>query len=55
MIYDLQGRLMRSFDEGMQSPGKHSIDIHTGTLGSGIYYYKMIADGFSTTRKMLVR
>jgi len=26
-----------------------------GTLGKGIYYYKMDADEFSSTRKMIVQ
>ena len=47
--------LKMSFDEGIQTQGRHSIDSQTGMPGPGIYYYKMIADGFSTTRKMLVR
>ncbi len=54
-IYDVQGRLMQTIDEGMKTPGRYVVDVHTDNLGKGIYYYRMDAENFSTARKMFLR
>ena len=55
VIIDLQGRLVKSFEEGIKSAGQHYIDVSIANLRPGIYYYKMVADGFISTRKMIVQ
>ena len=54
-IYDLQGRTVKVIEEGVRSAGRYSAEVLTGNLRPGIYYYKMEADEFSTTRKMIVQ
>ncbi len=54
-IYDLQGRIVKLIDEGVKPAGKHTTEIMLGNIGRGIYYYKMEADEFSSTRKMIVQ
>ena len=54
-IFDMQGRLVLFVDEGTKNKGRYSVEIHTGTLNHGVYYYRMQAQDFSTTRKMFVR
>jgi hypothetical protein len=54
-IYDLQGRIMKVMEEGVKPAGKHTVELITGSMGKGIYYYKMDADEFSSTRKMIVQ
>ena len=55
LIFDVQGRLMQIIDEGIKTPGRYIVEIHTGSLSPGIYYYKMDADDFTTTRKMIIQ
>ena len=54
-VYDLQGRIIKLIEEGIKPAGRHAIEVNIGGLGRGIYYYKMDADEFSTTRKMIVQ
>ncbi|MBL8008585.1 MAG: hypothetical protein JNJ56_13770, partial [Ignavibacteria bacterium] len=34
--------------------GYHSFDFKSGNLSSGVYFYKLTADGVSKIRKMLL-
>ncbi|UCC79677.1 MAG: SBBP repeat-containing protein [Candidatus Zixiibacteriota bacterium] len=53
-IYDLLGRKVETLFNGQQVPGAHSITWHAGRFSSGIYFYRIRADGFSETKKMLL-
>ena len=58
-IYDLQGRLIRSYVQGFQPAGIHSV-TWDGTLSSGqpaptgIYFCRLTADNEVTTHRMLL-
>jgi len=58
-ILDLQGRLVREWHYEKLSPGIHEIgwdgkDRFGKTVPSGQYYYRLISDQFTETKKMLL-
>ena len=63
-IYDVKGELIRSLDVGRQGAGAYTNrqraaywdgKDNTGqSVASGIYFYQLLADGFSETRRMVV-
>jgi hypothetical protein len=59
VIYDMRGRLIKKFEEGMKLPGKYSIvwdakDSRGAQAGSGIYFYLLTSGEHELTRKMLL-
>ena len=51
-IYDLTGREVALLIDGVQEAGAYEINFEGGNLSSGVYVYKLEADGFVATRKM---
>lgn len=54
MVYDLLGRLVATAWDGMLDAGEHSVRIDARTLPSGVYVYRLDAEGTSITRRMVV-
>jgi hypothetical protein len=54
MLYDMQGRLVRVLVDAWKEPGDHQQEIDTRTLGKGVYLYRMQADGFTASKRMVV-
>lgn len=55
-IYDILGQKVVSLVSEKQDAGKYSVDFDASELSSGIYYYKIEAGKFTSTKKMtLVR
>ncbi|MGD8779408.1 MAG: FlgD immunoglobulin-like domain containing protein [Ignavibacteria bacterium] len=58
IIYDILGRVVRKFDVGQQSVGTHNI-LWDGCnnlgqrVASGVYFYRLNADGESQVKKMI--
>jgi hypothetical protein len=58
-IYDLQGRVIRSYMQGYQPVGSYAVDWD-GTLpgghpaASGVYFYRITAGNEVTTQRMLL-
>jgi flagellar hook assembly protein FlgD len=58
-IYNVRGQLMRSFKEGKKLPGSYRI-VWDGKgdsgvkVSSGVYFYRMHAGDYITTRKMVM-
>jgi len=58
-IFDVRGRLIRKLIEGPKEPGRYSIhwdgrnDVG-GSVGSGVYLYRIEAGDFTSTRKMIL-
>jgi len=58
-IFDVSGRLVRTLVDGRQTPGSKSV-VWNGTndrgqgVASGIYFYRMTAPQFLSTRKMVL-
>lgn len=53
-VYDILGRELKSIVNGQQNPGTYTVQFDASSLSSGVYFYKLIADGFSETRKMIL-
>lgn len=54
LIYDIHGREVESLIEGIQPAGSHSIEWNASNLASGVYFYRLTADEFVQTRKMIL-
>jgi flagellar hook assembly protein FlgD len=53
-LYDMQGRLVRVLVKGTREAGEHSLEVDTRNLGKGMYFYRMSADGFSSSKRLIV-
>ena len=53
-IYDLKGREIEAHALKNQSIGEHSYKFNASRLASGIYIYKLKADLYEQSRKMLL-
>ncbi len=53
-IYDITGKYVTTLIDSYQSAGSYNIFFDAGKLTSGIYLYKLQADNYSETKKMLL-
>ena len=53
-VYDAAGRLVQTLYSGYLSAGKFSVDFNASSLSSGIYFYSLISDGFTESKKMII-
>ena len=58
-VYDIRGRLVRTLTEGGHAPGTYSVfwdgGEETGArASSGVYFYRLTAGDFVSTRKMVL-
>ena len=53
-IYDIIGRRVETFENKNQASGKHQVTWQADNYSTGLYFYKINADGFTETKKMLL-
>jgi hypothetical protein len=54
VVYDLHGREVEILVDGFQPAGVHEVVWHgSGSVSSGVYYYRLTAGSSSQTRKLL--
>jgi hypothetical protein len=53
-IYDLLGREVATLVNDVLQPGTHHSRWNASNMPSGIYYYRMIANGFTEVKSMLL-
>jgi len=53
-VYDEIGRLVAILQDGLKQANTYEVDFDAANLPSGVYYYKLEAEGFSETKKMVV-
>jgi hypothetical protein len=53
-VYDLSGRMVESLVNGQQYPGEFSVSWTANGLPSGMYIARLIVDGESFTKKMML-
>ncbi|MFC1509701.1 NosD domain-containing protein, partial [Candidatus Omnitrophota bacterium] len=58
-VYDMRGALIRTLVDGVRSPGHYSStwngrDENGRRVSSGVYLYRLQADGFKETKKMIL-
>ena len=56
-IYNVEGRLVRTLLQGRQTSGTHTVawsgqNDQGGRVASGLYFYRLITDSGTLTRKM---
>jgi len=54
VVYDLLGREVAVLVHGRQDPGSHTIRFNANGMASGMYVYRLTADNFVETRKMML-
>jgi photosystem II stability/assembly factor-like uncharacterized protein len=54
VVYDVQGREIETLVNEVLKPGTYEVSFDGSHYSSGVYFYKMITDGFTETKKMLL-
>lgn len=54
IVYDLLGKLIETLVNKKHSPGNYEINFDASELSSGIYIYKIIAEDFIDSKKMIL-
>ncbi len=53
-VFDTRGARIRNFDLGVRAAGENTYQLQAEGLASGVYFYRVSANGASGTRKMIV-
>lgn len=53
-LHDANGKLVKVLVNGSKDAGTHAINIQSGVLSRGTYYYKIVAGEFINMKKMVV-
>jgi hypothetical protein len=53
-IFDVTGKIVRTYEEGNVAAGSHSINVSTADLEAGVYYYALTAGKGRVAKKMIV-
>ena len=53
-IYNVLGKEITTMVNEKKSAGEYEVEFDGSKLSSGIYFYRLFADGFSITKKMLL-
>ncbi len=53
-VYDIVGREVQTLVNERLQPGTYEASFDGSTLNSGVYFYKLITDGFKETKRMIL-
>ncbi len=53
-VYDVLGREVAMLVDERQSAGTHTVTFDASELASGVYFYRVSANGFTETKKMIL-
>jgi len=53
-LYDTQGKLVQTLEQGHQSEGFHKLDVNTSSLPAGMYFIRMMSDGLVQNQRLSV-
>ena len=53
-VFDILGREVAVPVNGYKRPGRYSVVFHAENLSSGMYFYRIEANGFTATKKMML-
>jgi hypothetical protein len=53
-VYDVLGQEMTTLVDDVRSPGTYRVTLDAGRFSSGVYYYRLQAGGFVSTRRLIV-
>ena len=54
VVYDILGREVTTLVNERKQPGRYDVTFNTAGLVSGVYFYRMYAGNFVSTKKMLL-
>jgi hypothetical protein len=54
VVYDIQGREVQTLVNERLQPGIYEAKFDGSSLSSGVYFYRMVTEGFSETKRMLL-
>ncbi|HAY34692.1 MAG TPA: hypothetical protein DCY06_11220 [Bacteroidetes bacterium] len=53
-IFDMSGKEVMTLVDGVKNAGYYSINFNASNLSSGIYFYKLSANDFTSVKKMML-
>jgi len=53
-VFDVSGRVVAEIVNGNLNAGTYSVSFNASKLSSGVYFYRISADGFTDTKKMIL-
>ncbi|MBU0710418.1 T9SS type A sorting domain-containing protein [bacterium] len=53
-IYNMNGQVVERLVNQKQEPGFYSVNWDAGNVSTGVYFYRIEADGFQQVKKMLL-
>lgn len=53
-VYDRLGKEVNSLSEGFRNAGTYEINFDASSLSSGVYFYKLVTDEASVTKKLML-
>jgi hypothetical protein len=54
LVYDILGREIQTLVNEIKTPGQYEIIFDGKDLSTGVYFYKLNFDGYSSVKKMLI-
>jgi hypothetical protein len=54
IVYDITGRQVAELVNEQKETGYHQVILNANNLASGVYIYRLTADKFTATRKLIV-
>lgn len=54
IVFDAIGRVMETLVDEKQNAGTYDVNFNASKYSSGIYFYRLITDGFIKTKKMIL-
>ncbi len=51
---DILGKEVSVLADGNYNYGKHSIELNASDLATGVYFYKLVANGFVDVKKLVL-
>jgi hypothetical protein len=53
-VYNIAGPAVKRSDLGVQPAGQHKIDWNGNQVAAGMYFYRLQAGDFSSTKKLMI-
>jgi hypothetical protein len=54
IVYDVTGKEVKTIVDQQMSPGNYETEFDGTSMASGLYFYKLIADKFTETKRMIL-